>query len=156
MSARERLGRARAELAFKAACLERDEALQSAKEAYAADPTPQNAATRKAAMAEHHHFRKTFRGIDYLRAVRAKVAMAPQDRARFKASLAKMRRDDPDRPKVEAKLARLAALEAELPGLEDEWGPISAYFEAMAGLPEGAQTPAPEPTKPAGRVRRNT
>lgn len=151
MSARERLGRARADLLFQEACLTQQEALQAAKDAYAEDPSTENLAAKRAAMEAMHHYRSTFRGLDMLHTVRAQVAMAPQDRARYKAALAKMPADHPDRPKTESRLARLAGLEAALPGLEAEYGPISAYFEAM----RAAVTPAPEPTRAPGRIRKD-
>lgn len=150
MSARARVGRLRAELEMAEASADIQERLAAAKQAYDADPTPETLKVRREAMAETHHFRSTFRGIDYLRTVRAEVAAAPQARAQLKAALGKMTADDPDRPKVEAKLRRLARLEAALPDLEAEHGPTAAYFEAM----RGATTPAPQPTTAPGRVKR--
>ncbi|MFD8556618.1 hypothetical protein ACFV1N_04905 [Streptosporangium canum] len=123
-------GRARRELEVLAACEAEQEQLDAAKQAAAEDPTPENLAAKRQAMASYAETRS------WLRAV-ARIAQAERELVEYATAT------DPK------KVAKRQAAEADLPRLRRDFGPLIAAMEQLAG---GTASASPAEASSAGSV----
>ncbi|MGC5009742.1 hypothetical protein ACLQ2R_03150 [Streptosporangium sp. DT93] len=119
-------GRARRELEVRAACEAEEDALLAAKEAAAADPSPENVAAKRAAMESYAETRA------WLRAV-ARIAQARREVVTY--ATATDAKGTAKRLKAEADLERLPRL----------YGPLIAAMEELAGTSPAVDPPDEPP-----------